>query len=96
MEASAAIPNHGDLNVRSNIVIGARFPDHELSDQSGQRQRLRGPSNEDLRRDLRDITRTIRTDWDLGARGLRERWGAGAREGFLAVWPFDTRGPGEP
>ena len=43
------------------------------------------PSNEDLRRDLRDITRTIRTDWDLGARGLRERWGAGAREDF---WPY--------
>ena len=40
MEASAAIPNPGDLNVRSNIVIGARFPDYELSDQSGQRQRL--------------------------------------------------------
>jgi len=200
MEASAAIPNPGDLNVRSNIVIGARFPDYELSDQSGQRQRLseiqghdprilvlsRGhycpkdrrqlrnlvelypevrvaysrivtistdnlletnemrdalgaswpflsdpgrivqkdldiaeytdprhdpmipytfvlapeleiaaiyngywywgrPSNEDLRRDLRDITRAIRTDWDLGAPGLRERWDAGAREDF---WPY--------
>ena len=200
MEASAAIPNPGDLNVRSNIVIGARFPDYELSDQSGQRQRLseiqghdprilvlsRGhycpkdrrqlrnlvelypeirvaytkvvtistdnlletnemrdalgaawpflsdpgrviqkdldiaeytdprhdpmipytfvlgpdlqihsiysgywywgrPSNEDLRRDLRDITRAIRTDWDLGAPGLRERWYAGAREDF---WPY--------
>ena len=40
MEASAAIPKPGDLHVRSNIVIGAGFPDYELSDQSGQRQRL--------------------------------------------------------
>ena len=43
------------------------------------------PSNEDLRRDLRDITRAVRSDWDLGAPGLRELWDAGARDDF---WPY--------
>jgi len=32
------------------------------------------PSVEDLRRDLREVTRQIRPDWDLGAPGLRENW----------------------
>jgi len=32
------------------------------------------PSTEDLRRDLRAITREIRPDWDLSAPGLRENW----------------------
>jgi len=200
MEASTAIPNPGDLDVRSNIVIGAQFPDYELSDQSGQRRRLsdlqgsdpmilvlsRGhycpkdrrqlrnlvelypeirvaytkvvtistdnlletnemrdalgaawpflsdpgrvvqkdldiaeytdphhdpmipytfvlapeleiasiyngywywgrPSNDDLRRDLREITRAIRPDWDLGIAGMQERWDAGTRDDF---WPY--------
>ena len=35
------------------------------------------PSAEDLRRDLRDVTREIRPDWDLSAPGLREAWDAG-------------------
>jgi peroxiredoxin len=35
------------------------------------------PSVEDLRRDLRDVTREIRPDWDLSTPGLRERWDAG-------------------
>jgi peroxiredoxin len=35
------------------------------------------PSAEDLRRDLRDVTREIRPDWDLSAPGLREAWEAG-------------------
>ena len=43
------------------------------------------PSNEDLRRDLRDITRAVRSDWDLGAPGLRELWDSGARDDF---WPY--------
>ena len=30
------------------------------------------PSLEDLRRDLREVTRQIRPDWDLAAAGLRE------------------------
>jgi peroxiredoxin len=35
------------------------------------------PSFEDLRRDLREVTREIRPDWDLAAPGLREAWDAG-------------------
>ena len=35
------------------------------------------PSFEDLRRDLREVTREIRPDWDLAAPGLRENWEAG-------------------
>jgi peroxiredoxin len=32
------------------------------------------PSFEDLRRDLRDVTREIRPDWDLSTPGLRDAW----------------------
>src|SRR6266699_1642904 len=32
------------------------------------------PSPEDLRKDLREVTRKIRPDWDLSAPGLRENW----------------------
>jgi peroxiredoxin len=35
------------------------------------------PSTEDLRRDLRDVTRKIRPDWELTAPGLREAFDAG-------------------
>ena len=35
------------------------------------------PSVEDLRRDLREVTREIRPDWDLAAPGLREAWERG-------------------
>jgi len=35
------------------------------------------PSADDLRRDLRDVTREIRPDWDLSVPGLREAWDAG-------------------
>jgi len=35
------------------------------------------PSVADLWRDLRDVTREIRPDWDLGKPGLREAWDAG-------------------
>ncbi len=43
------------------------------------------PSNEDLRRDLREVTRKIRPDWDLGTPGLRARWEQGQRDDF---WPY--------
>ncbi len=43
------------------------------------------PTNDDLRRDLREVTRAIRPDWDLAAPGLRARWDAGDRSGF---WPY--------
>jgi peroxiredoxin len=37
------------------------------------------PSIEDLRRDLRQVTRETRPDWDLTAPGLRAAWEAGDR-----------------
>ncbi len=40
------------------------------------------PSFEDLRRDLREVTREIRPDWDPAAAGLREAWDAEQRSGF--------------
>ena len=43
------------------------------------------PSNEDLRRDLRELTRLTRPDWDLAAPGLREKWEANTRADF---WPY--------
>jgi peroxiredoxin len=41
------------------------------------------PSTEDLRRDLRDVTREIRPDWDPGAPGLRAAWEADDRSTFF-------------
>jgi peroxiredoxin len=35
------------------------------------------PSFEDLRCDLREVTREVRADWDLSRPGLREAWDAG-------------------
>jgi hypothetical protein len=35
------------------------------------------PSFEDPRRDLGEVTRPIRLDWDLAAPGLRENWETG-------------------
>ncbi len=49
------------------------------------------PSNEDLRRDLREATREIRPDWDLGAPGLREAWEAGDRSNFYYDEDLDPR-----
>ena len=35
------------------------------------------PSTEDLRQDLRAVSREIRPDWDLSTPGLRQAWDAG-------------------
>jgi len=43
------------------------------------------PSNEELRRDLREVTRKVRPDWHLGAAGLREDWESGDKTKF---WPY--------
>jgi peroxiredoxin len=45
------------------------------------------PSVEDLRRDLREVTREVRPDWDLSAPGLREAWESGDRSGFFPYAP---------
>jgi peroxiredoxin len=49
------------------------------------------PSVEDLRRDLREVTRQVRPDWDLSAPGLREEWEAGHRTRF---YPYSGPGHG--
>jgi peroxiredoxin len=41
------------------------------------------PSTEDLRRDLREVSREIRQDWDPATPGLREAWEAGDRSKFF-------------
>lgn len=43
------------------------------------------PSNEDLRRDLREVQRKVRPDWDLAAPGLREEW---EKEEKGRFWPY--------
>ena len=43
------------------------------------------PSNEDLRHDLRELTRKIRRDWDISDPALREAWARGERDRF---WPY--------
>jgi peroxiredoxin len=42
------------------------------------------PSNEDLRRDLREVTRDIRPDWDITLPELRCAWEAGDHSRFYA------------
>jgi len=51
------------------------------------------PSFEDLRRDLREVTREIRPDWDLAAPGLREAWDAGDKAGHYPYHPQPDHTP---
>ncbi len=41
------------------------------------------PTVAELHRDLREVMRSLRIDFDLGAPGLREAWDRGEREQFL-------------
>jgi peroxiredoxin len=50
------------------------------------------PSVEDLRRDLRDVTREIRPDWDITRPGMREAWDAGDRSDFFHDEDLDGLG----
>jgi hypothetical protein len=43
------------------------------------------PGAEDLRRDVREVTMKIRSDWDLGTPGLRESWESCDKSAF---WPY--------
>ncbi|EFG78458.1 antioxidant, AhpC/TSA family [Mycobacterium parascrofulaceum ATCC BAA-614] len=49
------------------------------------------PSFEDLRRDLRDVTREIRPDWDPLAPGLRDAWEAGDQSRHYPYSPPTSR-----
>jgi peroxiredoxin len=45
------------------------------------------PTVEELRMDLRDVTRACRPDWDLATPGLREKWDADDRAQF---YPYSS------
>jgi peroxiredoxin len=49
------------------------------------------PSVEDLRRDLREVTRETRPDWDLATPGLRQAWDAGDHSRF---YPYTVESKG--
>jgi peroxiredoxin len=52
------------------------------------------PSNEDLRRDLREVTREVRPDWDITSPDLRSSWDAGDHSRFYAerdIHPTSSR-----
>jgi peroxiredoxin len=49
------------------------------------------PSFEDLRRDLRDVTREIRPDWDLATPGFRAAWDAGTTRCSTRTRPATRR-----
>jgi len=52
------------------------------------------PSNEDLRRDLREVTREVRPDWDITSADLRSAWDAGDHSRFYAerdIHPTSSR-----
>jgi peroxiredoxin len=49
------------------------------------------PSTEQLRRDLYEVTREIRPDWDPSAPGLRENWETGDRSMHYAYKEADLR-----
>jgi peroxiredoxin len=48
-----------------------------------------GPSTEDLRRDLREVIREIRPDWELATPGLREAWEGGDHLQFYRYMEAD-------
>ena len=50
------------------------------------------PSVDELWRDLRDVTRKIRPDWDISAPGMREQWEKDEKSNF---WPYDDRAAAE-
>jgi peroxiredoxin len=55
------------------------------------------PSVDDLCRDLREVTREVRPDWDLSAPGLRANWDTGDRAMHYSSKDADLRRrPGEP
>jgi len=50
------------------------------------------PSVDELWRDLREVTRKIRPDWDISAPGMREQWEKDEKSNF---WPYDDRAAAE-
>ena len=54
------------------------------------------PSFEDLRRDLRDVTREIRPDWDLATPGFRAAWDTGDHSLFHPYKDGDQPNPEAP
>jgi peroxiredoxin len=71
---------HHDPMIPHTLVLGPGLRIHSVYNGYWYWGR---PSTEDLRRDLREVSRQIRPDWDIGAPGLREAWEAGDRSGFF-------------
>lgn len=73
---------HHDPMIPYTLVLGPGLEVHSIYNGYWYWGR---PSNQDLRRDLRELTRLTRPDWDITAPGFREQWEAGARDDF---WPY--------
>jgi hypothetical protein len=78
--------------MRSDMVPGAIFPDSELSDQTAKRRKLSELQGqhptvlvlalEELRQDLRAVTKKCRPDWDITTPELKAAWQQGRKELF--------------
>ena len=71
IDATAA--RHGTLVLRPGLVVHTIYNGYWFWGR---------PSFYDLWRDLRDVSREIRPDWDLATPGLREAWEAGNHAAF--------------
>ena len=72
-------PRHNPM-VPHTFVLGPDLVIHSLYNGYWYWGR---PGPEDLRRDLREVTKKVRPDWDIGAPGMREAWDAGDKKSFF-------------
>lgn len=73
---------HHDPMIPYTLVLGPGLRIHSMYNGYWYWGR---PSPEDLRRDLRELSREVRPDWDLSAPGMRAKWEAGQLTDF---WPY--------
>ena len=88
-----AIEGHGGSPDGSPSVTRSPSPSTSPTSPSAKNWFWGRPSFEDLRRDLREVTRQIRPDWDLAAPGLRENWEAGDHSMHHPYHPDHSRSP---
>ena len=82
--------------MRADMIPGAIFPDFELTDHTAKRRKLSDlqgkfyngywcfgrPTLEELRQDLRAVTKKCRPDWDITTPELKAAWQQGRKELF--------------